>query len=288
MQFNQSITKIIKQRYSCRTYLKKNIANELRQKLDEFAASSQEGPLGSHCRFKLIAAEEGDSKALRGLGTYGFIKNAPGYIVGATQNGKKSLEDFGYLMEKIILYATDLGLGTCWLGGTFTRSRFARKISAIKDETIPSVASVGYIAARPRKFDQFIRKEANADSRRPWEWLFFEEGFDNHLNQQAAREFALPLEMVRLGPSASNLQPWRIIKCGKNFHFYLKRKLGYHDSSAAKVLKTADLQRVDMGIAMCHFETTALEIGLAGQWKMDDPNLDIPDALTEYSFSWVS
>ena len=288
MEFNQSITKVIQQRYSCRTYLKKNIADDLRKQLKEFAASSQDGPLGSRCRFKLIAAKEGDSNALRGLGTYGFIKNAPGYMVGATQNGAKSLEDFGYLMEKIILFATDRGLGTCWLGGTFNRSRFARKISASKNEIIPSVASVGYKAPRPRKFDQLIRQEASSDSRRPWEWLFFDEGFDTPLDQQAAGEFAHPLEMVRLGPSASNLQPWRIIKVGKNLHFYLKRKLGYHDSSAAKLLRTADLQRVDMGIAMCHFEVTAHELGLTGQWIVNDPNLEVPDALTEYSFSWVS
>ena len=38
------------------------------------------------------------------------------------------MEDFGYLMERVILYATALGLGTCWLGGTLTKSSFAEKI----------------------------------------------------------------------------------------------------------------------------------------------------------------
>ena len=33
----------------------------------------------------------------------------------------------------------------------------------------------------------------------------------------------------------------------------------------------ADLQRVDMGIAMCHFELAARERGLAGRWVVEQP-----------------
>lgn len=288
MKLNHPIIRVIQQRYSCRTYQKKKIEQGNHQKLSDFASLTQNGPLGSRSRFELIASMDGDSNALRGLGTYGFIKDASGYIVGATKNELKSLEDFGYLMEKIILYATDLGLGTCWLGGSFTRSRFAKKISARDDEIIPAVTSVGYISGRPRRFDKFIRQEANADRRRPWDWLFFDRDFGNPLAEQAADEYAVPLEMVRLGPSASNLQPWRIIKDGNTWHFYLHRKLGYRDSSAAKFLKTADLQRVDMGIAMCHFELTAKELELDGRWTVDDPGIQKPDPLIEYTVSWIT
>ena len=191
-------------------------------------------------------------------------------------------------MEKIILCATDLGLGTCWLGGSFNRSRFAKKIAASKNEIIPAVTSVGYISGRPRKFDQVIRKEAVADHRRPWDWLFFDGDFGSPLTNQAAGSYATPLEMLRLGPSASNQQPWRIVKDVDIWHFYLQRKLGYRDNSLAKLLKTADLQRVDMGIAMCHFELTAQELDLTGRWMVADPGIKMPDALTEYTVSWVA
>lgn len=288
MKLNQSIIKVIRQRYSCRTYQKKEIQKDIHKQLSDYASSSQVGPLGTASRFKMIAATDGDSKSLRGLGTYGFIKNAAGFIVGATKDAPNYLEDFGYLMEKFILYATDLGLGTCWLGGSFTRSRFSKKISAGKNEIIPSVTSVGYISGRPRVFDKIIRQEASSDRRRPWNWLFFDGEFGKSLTEQAAGDYATPLEMVRLGPSASNLQPWRLIKDENAWHFYLHRKLGYRDSSAAKFLKTADLQRVDMGIAMCHFELTAKELGFLGYWNVDDPGIQKPDALTEYTASWIT
>ncbi len=287
MPFNKPITEVIQERFSCRTYLKQPIDDELQARLADYLASPQIGPFGSPARFKLVSASEGDSRALRGLGTYGFIKGAAGFIVGATCDVEKNLEDFGYRMELIILLATDLGLGTCWLGGTFARSKFAKKISAGEDEIIPAVASIGYIAKKKRRFDQGIRNSAGSDRRRPWGKLFFDFDFSTPLSQHAAGDYTVPLEMVRRGPSASNRQPWRIVKDGDTWHFYLRRTSGYRNSNYARLLKMADLQRIDMGIAMSHFELTAREIGLDGHWKVHDPGINNLDELTEYSVSWV-
>ena len=42
------------------------------------------------------------------------------------------------------------------------------------------------------------------------------------------------------------------------------------------------MQRIDMGIAMCHFELTLREMGLPGQWLHAQPGIEKPDKLTEY------
>jgi len=287
MPFNKPITEVIQERFSCRTYAARPIETETLARLTDYLTSPQIGPFGSQARFKLVSATEGDSRALRGLGTYGFIKGAAGFIVGATRDVEKNLEDFGYLMELIILMATDLGLGTCWLGGTFARSKFAKKISTGEDEIIPAVASFGYIAKNKRRFDQGIRNSAGSDRRRSWDKLIFDVDFSNPLSQHAAGDYAVPLEMVRRGPSASNRQPWRIVKDGETWHFYLRRTPGYRNATYAKLLKLADLQRIDMGIAMSHFELTAREMGLDGRWIINEPGISKLDELTEYSVSWV-
>ena len=287
MFFNQPVTELIQRRFSCRTYQPQILEMDVRARFLDFFASKHIGPLGTDSRFQLVAATAQDRRALRGLGTYGFIKDAPAFIIGATVEMGKSLEDFGYLMETIILFATDLGLGTCWLGGSFTRSQFANKISLQDHETIPAVTSVGRIATTPSKIDALIRSQARGNHRRPWDRMFFFESFDQPLSEMEAAEFALPLEMVRLGPSASNLQPWRIIKNGSGWHFFLRRKPGYRDSRLARYLRTADLQRVDMGIAMCHFELTIRQLGLPGRWAVAEPEIEKPDPLTEYTISWI-
>jgi hypothetical protein len=285
--FSQPISEIIKARFSCRTYQKSPIEEHTRHQLAEFATSTTDGPLGSQARFELVAATAQDRAALKGLGTYGFIKGATGFLIGATVDADKNLEDFGYLMERVILFATDLRLGTCWLGGSFTKSSFAAKISARDDELVPAVASVGYIAQRRRTLDSVIRLGAGSDSRKPWQRLFFEGRFGQPLSREAAGTYALPLEMVRLGPSASNKQPWRIVKDGSLWHFYLQRTKGYHDGTLTKSWTVADMQRIDMGIAMCHFELTANELGLQGRWALVEPAIPNLDELTEYTASWI-
>lgn len=286
--FSKPITEIIRQRYSCRTYMERQIDHDLQEKIDEYAVALEAGPFGGKARFTLVAAEEDDRKALRQLGTYGFIKGATGFVIGATSDGEETLEDFGWQMERLVLLATDLGLGTCWLGGTFTKSSFAQKASASPDELIPAVFAIGHIARKPRAAERLIRRGAQGDRRFAWERLFFTEKFGTVLSCQAAGAYALPLEMVRLAPSASNKQPWRIVRQGECWHFYLRRTPGYREALLNRLFTQADLQRIDMGIAMCHFELTAREMGLEGRWVKCDPGFELPDELIEYSATWQS
>lgn len=284
---NKPISDIIKQRFSCRTYLDKPMGEDDRRTVMDFLELNRTGPFGTQSRFALIAATEYDRKSLKGLGTYGFIKNTTGFIVGAVEQGSKNLEDYGYLLEHAILLATDRGLGTCWLGGSFTKSSFAKKISATNTEIIPAVTAIGYIAGNDNIRGQ-IRKRAGAQHRLPKEQLFFDKILGNPIHENNIGEYTDVLEMVRWAPSASNKQPWRIVRIGDAWHFYLQRTKGYGKGSLIfNLLRLADLQRVDMGIAMCHFELVARELGLQGSWVIDEPKLTVPEG-TEYTVSWIT
>lgn len=288
MQFTKPITDIIKQRISVRTYAQRPIEPDKEATLKAFTAAHRSGPFQTKLRFELITARPGDTETLKGLGTYGQIKHPAGFIIGAMQAGSRNLEDFGYAMQEIILCATDLGLGTCWLGGSFQPSHFAKAIGVQSGETVPAATSVGYPAEKPSLRDSFIQFVAKPRQRLAWEKLFFQHTFATPLPQEQAGDYATPLEMVRIAPSASNHQPWRIIKdtAGHRFHFYLQRTPGYNRSEN-RFLKTADLQRADIGIAMCHFELTAQEQGLTGTWQVTDPGLTPLPEHTEYIVSWV-
>lgn len=294
MRFTKPVTTVITARTSVRTYSKEPIAPQNLTALNEFIAAHQTGPLQKgaplrRMRIRLIAAQPGDEGALKGLGTYGVIRHPSGFIVGAmNKTDTMNLEDFGYVMEQIILLATDLGLRTCWLGGSVRQSNFAKAMNIRDGESIPAIASIGNIAAKPSLRDSFVRFMAGAKKRKPWEDLFFQQNFQTPLTQEMAGIYATPLEMVRLGPSASNKQPWRIVKEREApvFHFYLERTPGYNRSEKS-FLKVADLQRVDIGIAMCHFELTAREQGLFGKWVMSDPGITPLSEHTEYRISWI-
>lgn len=286
--FNAPITEIIRNRFSCRTYLDRPLDDSQREVIHPFIDGLPAGPFGSRPRFVLAAASQDDRSSLRGLGTYGFIRGATAFVIGASKMEGKWLEDFGCQMETIILYITSLGLGTCWLGGSFTRSSFAQKISLKDDEHIPAVTALGEIADPAQAQRGIIRRFAQGDRRLPWEKLFFDRDFNHPLSDTNSEAGQLALEMVRLAPSASNKQPWRVVRDGKSFHFYLQRTPGYREGLLQKMLGIFDLQRVDMGIAMSHFELTMKELGIQGEWAVQEPTVKKPDELMEYTASWVA
>ena len=282
-----SIEDLVKHRYSCRSYLDQPIEAASRQDLTEFLDALRTGPFGNTTRFSLVAATENDREALKRLGTYGFIKGAPGFIVGAVEPGLRNLEDYGHCLERAVLEATDLGLQTCWLGGSFSKSSFARRIKSARNETVPAVVAVGYPAEGSK--DTRMRQMAGSNRRLPPEQLFFEGRPGQPLDLSLATEYADALEAVRWAPSASNKQPWRLVRSGKTSHFYLQRTKGYGKGTATfSLLRLADLQRVDMGIAMSHFDLVNSEHGLSGRWVVDEPPLEEAVASLEYAASWIS
>jgi hypothetical protein len=276
---------LARQRFSCRRYRSESLTTAQRTALAAELAAFRAGPFGAQVRLRLLASTPSDPEVLRGLGTYGFIRGATAFIVGAVGRGQRDLEDFGHTMERAILAATGLGLGTCWLGGSFTRSRFARAVEARADEIVPAVAAVG--AADPGSERGMLRAAMGARVRLPWERLFFEGDFSAPLAAERAGPLGPALEAVRLAPSASNKQPWRVLRQGSAWHFYLARTPGYGRGSLTfRLLGLADLQRVDVGIAMSHFELAASEAGCPGRWTARAESAPAAPGL-EHLASWL-
>jgi len=272
----------IEKRVSCRTYKSCPLKDDDDQRLRDFLLTNVRGPFGNSLRFQVVDLTAMERDEIKTLGTYGFIKGARVFIVGAVAKGKWAMEDYGYCMEKNILAATHLGLGTCWLGGTFNRSASASRINKRDDEVIPAITPVGYPNDRKSILDRAIRFIAKSHSRKAWEELFFHGDDLSPLARNVAGPYAPALECVRIGPSASNRQPWRVVKDkGENlFHFYVRRTPGY-----GKIFPDVSLQDIDMGIAMCHFEVAAQEIGRKGGWqRMPDAP---PQRGLEYIVSWT-
>lgn len=279
------IRSAILQRFSCRTYLDEPLELPIVEALQALTKTVPAGPFGGTGRFVLLAASPGDGRELSSLGTYGFIQGANAYIGGIIADGEHCLEDFGWQMEWLVLRITAMGLGTCWLGGSFTRSTFAQKMNARIGEVLPAILSVGLMADEKAARAGLLRKRISADERLPISQLCFEGGFDTPLLPADEIEHEV-LRMVRLGPSASNKQPWRIVRVGNLYHLYLQRTKGYSEGILQRFLGAEDLQRVDMGIAMCHFELTARQLGWEGSWQRQDPGLQLPNEYIRYTASW--
>ncbi len=276
---NFPIEETVKARKSIRTYLDKPLADREREKINAFIdyLACEDSYFGVKIRIKLFDVDKEINS--KDLGTYGVIKNAKTYLGVACEKGEDAMEAVGYAFEKLVLYAQSIGLGTCWLGGTFNRGEFAKAMQIEEKEFFPIASPIGYPAAKTHTINKIMRKAIGADSRKAWDKLFFDGDFSKPLTQEAAGDYAYALEMVRLAPSAANKQPWRIVRQGNVWHFFEKKEMSSSEN---------DIQRLDVGIALCHFELAAKEKGLKGELKTFE-NVDIAcEDNMLYIFSWVA
>ncbi len=277
MIFREPLEAIVRRRYSVRTYSNKPITKQVKEEIAAYIETLS-SPFSAKPSFSLIEAELAAGGAK--LGTYGMIKGAATFIAAVAAEGSYAIEAIGYEFEKLILFLTTLGLGTCWLGGTFNRAEFRKALGESGDALMPAISPVGYFEKKSLR-ENLVRGFIRADSRKPWETLFFDGAFTSPLLPEKAGPYAFPLEMVRLGPSASNKQPWRIVMESGRYHFFEQKTPGYGGAF------NFDMQSLDMGIAACHFHLAAIEKGLDGIFEMDAaPVLAMPEN-TIYKFSWI-
>ena len=196
-------------------------------------------------------------EVLRGIvASYGKIRGAQALIafIGDTDEHYVN-EKIGYTGEGIILEATAMGLGTCWVGGSmfFRRGLAESLVGAGKTERVFAVTPAGYavngvsLGERVQMaFGMFHRRKPLAEmvsglDERQWpDWI------------------KSALAAARLAPSAVNRQPWR---------FYVEPN-SITVSADSTLLEWGISKRLDCGIAMLHIEVAALDSGVKGRWEL--------------------
>jgi hypothetical protein len=253
------VTELISRRVSTRSFDGKILSPEAYKAIEAMLAreTTQPRPFGTKLRLRLIGPQTG--KPAR-LGTYGLISGAAGFIAGAVEPGPGAMEDMGYALEGAVLALTGMGLDSCWIGGVFDRQKTLLALDARNGEVVPAVAAFGRAAGSRSLADRIVTGMARSRSRKALKEILIGDSSGG-----ASDAMITCLEAVRLAPSASNKQPWRIwIEPGnlKAVEFYLDEDKLYNNS-----LGPVHIQNIDLGIAMRHFEEAARELGFSGTWS---------------------
>ncbi len=260
-----NIIETIRARRSVRTFDGVPLSDEDAKKITEFAGMV-ENPYDIPIVWKLLDAKR------NGLASP-VIAGTDTYIAGKMRRTEHAEEAFGYTFEKIVLFAGSLGVGTTWIAGTMNRAAFENAVGLASGEVMPCVSPLGYPAKKMSFRETMMRKGIKADSRMDFEKLFFDGSFASPLSPERAGNLRLALEMVRLAPSAVNKQPWRVVLSENKAHFYEKRSKGYVGEDGW------DIQKIDMGIALCHFEIGAAECGIRTRMTFEDPGIAAEDGV---------
>lgn len=173
--------------------------------------------------------------------SYGLFSGVQNYLVLAgNKNIPHVYEKIGFFGEKWVLAATLLGLGTCWVAGTYDKKSVHCHLEA--DEEIAAVIPFGNYADKEPLVAQFLRKQIHRNSK----------GIDQLLNaaEQPPNWVLKAMKYVVKAPSAANRQPVRF---------------SYSEGLVmASVQGDGAATQLDLGIAKLHFELGAE--GGAWQW----------------------
>ena len=131
-----NVKEVIKRRISNRTYEERSLTEEDKKKLLEFN-STLTNPFGVEVKVQYISKEKGADDVQ--LGTYGTIKGAKDFLAITVKDQPYAMEAIGYQFENLVLYATDIGIGTVWLAGTFKRKDFINAIEIGEDDLFPCI-----------------------------------------------------------------------------------------------------------------------------------------------------
>ena len=254
------LMEVIRGRKSVRTYDGTGISGEHRGLLEEYIKGIT-NPFDIPVEFVLMDAKE------HGLSSP-VLSGERLYVAGKVEKKPYADVAFGVSFEKLVLYAWSLEIGTVWIGGTMKRDVFEKAAGLKEGEMMPCVSPLGYPAEKRSLKEAMMRKGVSADSRISPDKLFFQDTWDNPYTP--GDEMTDILEMVRLAPSAVNKQPWRIIFRDGVYHFYEKKNKGFVNDS------TGDLQKIDVGIALCHFIMGLEDKGKQCGIEISDPGIDIP------------
>ena len=156
------------------------------------------------------------------------------------------LENVGYRGEAFVLECTALGLGTCWVAGTYNHASGRRIFDVKKGEKLASVTPIGVPKGGELPLDTEVMRKRKSIEKYTGLSVKEIEGLEEWKR--------VGLLSAQSAPSAVNMQPVSYT-VGKNFIEI--------QPSGVSFLPRA----LDMGIAMLHLELGIVSSGQRGAWK---------------------
>ena len=258
----------ISTRVSRRSYLTDSLDPAATSRLNELCANLS----GLYPDARAVLVNEPDADIFTGIvGAYGVvIQHAPAFVAlvgsgayvepdptGATDPNRKPMYSdlsIGRIGEAIVLEATSLNLGTCWVAGSFDRTKAERYVAHGPDELLRAVTPVGTAAPIEGAVQRAMQALVKARTRLPLDTIAPASAQWPAWARDVAR-------MVQAAPSGKNGQPWRMRVDGGSLVLA-------HETGAPLVAT----YMADMGIALMHAEVALASAGQAGEWRISHPD----------------
>jgi len=276
----------VKRRRSTRTFIDTPLRQEDIDKIKAYLETDilLEGPFGRSFRIEFLQTGAMNENAK--IGTYGYLKNPQGFLVGMAENNKMTLFEIAYTFEGLVLYLTSEGIGTCWLGGIFNQDDVRASTYVSDDEIVPAITPLGYKSEKKHFMGKVAKFVLKPHKRRPVDEIAWVGNFDHPFTDESHHLYQA-IYYGTLAPNAQNKQSWRILVSneGNKVHFFVKFKLKkqVHDNFRGYACPP---EYLDIGIFYKHFETCLKAKGIHGKLSQSEPKVSLPEEGMEYIITW--
>lgn len=216
----------LRERHSVRKYIDRALGADIEKKLrDRIDTLNKEGEL----RMQLVTDER---KAFKGgLFSYGKFTGVCNYILIIGKKSDRLDYRAGYYGEKLVVYAQQLGLRTCWVGLTY--KKIPGTYTLEEGERVVCSIAIGYGA------DNGVQhKMKRADQ-------------ISNISTETPGWFASGVQAALLSPTAVNQMKFR-------FDYLLPLEHGGKGRvKPEKGISLVGYTKIDLGIGMCDFEIGA-------------------------------
>lgn len=242
---------ILRHRHSVRSYSKEVLEKHMVDELKATVTSINTYEAG--LKFKLFFNNNDPFNGF--FKSYGTFENPSNYLVAVVDEGVDHiLEKAGYYAEKFVIKCIELGIGTCFVGGTYDPASINVILKA--GEKILFVVLFGFSTDRLRLKEKMMahfihRKKYNLSH-------YFEPEKDFEEKCKSFPNLKTGTEAVECAPSAMNKRPVRVFI----------RNIKGKDLICAKVNETNKKNLIDLGIAKFNYNFVT---GTECEWGNGSP-----------------
>lgn len=227
---------LLKSRKSVRNYIDKPIPEEIVNKL-----KAEVTFINTHESGLKFTISFNDNNPFKGFfKSYGTFVNPQNYMAAVVDTGVNHvMEKAGYFAEKFVIKAVELGLGTCFVGGTYDSDSVNAVLRA--GEKILFVVLFGYELKKERFTEKLLVNFVHRKKMSPQD--FFEPADEYEKALSHFPDLTEGLEAVACAPSSLNKRPVRIFE----------KRIFDRDHLCARVDESNKKNLIDLGIAKFNF-----------------------------------
>ncbi len=188
---------VVARRHSVRTFRPDPVPEELIAQCIEAARLAPSWRNGQCWRF-IVVRDRQTIDQLAAQRIYGYpinrwLRSAPAVVVACADPRESGQHgdlpywavDTAIALEHLVLAATALGLGTCWIGG-FDEATVRRLLEVPEGIRVVAYTPLGYPAARESLMGQAVKTIARSHRRKPMEQIVFYERWGGQAELPAA------------------------------------------------------------------------------------------------------